>query len=61
MGYTRPVISRSGFLPSLRPGFARRKRSVWRTAFYVVLAVLALPYLLTPIYAVVNPVSTLML
>jgi len=61
MGYTRPVISRSGFLPSLRPGFARRKRSVWRTALYVVLAVLALPYLLTPIYAVVNPVSTLML
>ena len=55
------VISRSDFLPSLRPGFARRKRSVWRTAFYAVLALLLLPYLLTPLYAVVNPPSTLML
>ncbi len=55
------VISRSDFLPSLRPGFARRKRSVWRTALYVVLALLLLPYVLTPLYAVVNPPSTLML
>lgn len=55
------VISRSDFLPSLRPGFARRKRSVWRTALYAVLALLLLPYLLTPLYAVVNPPSTLML
>jgi len=55
------VISRSDFLPSLRPGFARRKRSVWRKALYAVLALLLLPYLLTPLYAVVNPVSTLML
>lgn len=55
------VISRSDFLPSLRPGFARRKRSVWRTALYTVLVVLALPYVLTPLYALVNPPSTLML
>lgn len=55
------VISRSDFLPSLRPGFARRKRSVWRTALYVVLVLLLLPYGLTLLYAVVNPPSTLML
>lgn len=55
------VISRSDFLPSLRPGFARRKRSIWRTALYAVLALLLLPYVLTPLYAVVNPPSTLML
>jgi len=55
------VISRSEFLTSLRPGFARRKRSVWRTALYAVLALLLLPYLLTPLYAVVNAPSTLML
>lgn len=55
------VISRSDFLPSLRPGFARRKRSVWRTALYAVLALLLLPYVLTPLYAVLNPPSTLML
>ena len=55
------MISRSDFLPSLRPGFARRKRPVWRTALYAVLAVLLVPYALTPLYAVVNPYSTLML
>lgn len=32
----------------------------WRWAFGVVLALLLLPYLLTPLYAVVNPVSTVM-
>lgn len=55
------MISRSDFLPSLKPGFGRRKRSAWRTALVVVLAVLLVPYALTPLYAVVNPVSTLML
>jgi len=55
------VISRPDFLPSLRPGFTRRKRSVWRTALYAVLALLLVPYVLTPLYAVVNPPSTLML
>jgi monofunctional biosynthetic peptidoglycan transglycosylase len=55
------VISRSDFLPSLRPGFARRKRSVWRAALYALLALLLLPYGLTLLYTVVNPPSTLML
>ena len=55
------MISRSDFLPSLKPGFGRRKRSAWRTALVVVLALLLVPYALTPLYAVVNPVSTLML
>ncbi|MCW5688461.1 MAG: monofunctional biosynthetic peptidoglycan transglycosylase [Pseudolabrys sp.] len=45
----------------MKPGFARRKRSAWRTALYAVLVVLAVPYVLTPLYAVVNPPSTLML
>ncbi|MCW5693029.1 MAG: monofunctional biosynthetic peptidoglycan transglycosylase [Pseudolabrys sp.] len=45
----------------MKPGFARRKRSAWRTSLYAVLVVLALPYVLTPLYAVVNPPSTLML
>lgn len=34
---------------------------LWRLALYAVLAVLALPIVLTPIYAIVPPVSTLML
>lgn len=34
---------------------------MWRTALYAVLALLLLPYVLTPLYAVVNPPSTLML
>ena len=33
----------------------------WRGALYGVLALLLLPYLLTPLYAVVNPLSTVML
>lgn len=38
----------------------RMPRSL-RAIFLVVLAILALPYLLTPLYAVVDPVSTVML
>jgi monofunctional biosynthetic peptidoglycan transglycosylase len=36
-------------------------RHLFRLALYVVLTLLLLPYLLTPLYAVVNPVSTVML
>jgi monofunctional biosynthetic peptidoglycan transglycosylase len=39
---------------------ARLGRPFW-AAVYVVLALVLVPYLLTPIYAVVNPVSTIML
>jgi monofunctional biosynthetic peptidoglycan transglycosylase len=38
-----------------------RGRGLLRWALYGALAILVLPYLLTPLYAVVNPVSTLML
>jgi monofunctional biosynthetic peptidoglycan transglycosylase len=36
-------------------------RHLFRLALYVVLTLLLLPYLLTPLYALVNPVSTVML
>jgi len=54
-------MKRPDFLPSLRPGFARRKRRPWLWVIYAVLALLALPYGLTLAYTVVNPPSTLML
>jgi monofunctional glycosyltransferase len=38
-----------------------RRRPVWRLAALALLGILALPIVLTPIYAVVPPVSTLML
>jgi monofunctional biosynthetic peptidoglycan transglycosylase len=39
----------------------RPRRRGWRLAIVAVLAILALPLVLTPIYAIVPPVSTLML
>ncbi len=54
-------MKRPDFLPSLRPGFARRKRRPWLWAIYAVLVLLVLPYGLTLAYTVVNPPSTLML
>jgi monofunctional glycosyltransferase len=54
------TAARRRFLPSLR-GFDRR--SILRRAAYAVLVVIALPLVLTPLYALpfVRPVSTLML
>ncbi|HXZ21482.1 MAG TPA: monofunctional biosynthetic peptidoglycan transglycosylase [Pseudolabrys sp.] len=50
-------------LPGKQPGFGRRLRLFrpLRAVAIVILAILLLPYLLTPLYAVVNPVSTIML
>jgi monofunctional biosynthetic peptidoglycan transglycosylase len=62
-----PVIYRPDFRPPRRLSVAYdilRLPRVWRPlrlALYVLLALLLLPYLLTPLYAVVNPVSTVML
>ncbi len=49
--------------PGIKTRFAlvRWLRRALRTVALAVLAVLLLPYLLTPLYAVVNPVSTVML
>ena len=38
-----------------------RVSRLWRWVFIIMLALLLLPYLLTPLYAVVNPVSTVMM
>ena len=62
-----PVIYRPDFRPARRLSVAYdilrlpRLRRPLRLALYVLLALLLLPYLLTPLYAVVNPVSTVML
>ena len=57
------MIYRPDFRPARRLSLLRLPRfgRAWRVALYVVLVVLVLPYLLTPLYAVVNPVSTVML
>jgi monofunctional glycosyltransferase len=47
-------------LPDKKPGFARIPRLLRAVAIAIV-AILLLPYLLTPLYAVVNPASTVML
>jgi len=47
-------------LQDKKPGVARVRRLL-RAVAIVVVAVLLLPYVLTPLYAVVNPVSTVML
>jgi monofunctional glycosyltransferase len=47
-------------LPGKKPGFARIPRLL-RMIAVLALTVLLLPYVITPLYAVVNPVSTVML
>ena len=61
------MIYRPDFRPAKRLSLAYdmlrlpRVTRPWRWALLSVLAVLLLPYLLTPLYALVNPVSTVML
>jgi monofunctional biosynthetic peptidoglycan transglycosylase len=67
MGYGRRVMYRPDFRPPRRLSVAYdmlrlpRVTRPLRLAVYIVLALLLLPYLLTLLYWVVNPVSTLML
>lgn len=61
------MIYRPDFRPPRRLSLANdilrlpRRGGLLRGLLYAALVLLALPYLLTPLYAVVNPVSTLML
>ena len=58
------MIYRPDYRPPRRLSLKKAAASLWRPlrlVLYVVLALLLLPYLLTPLYAVVNPVSTVML
>jgi monofunctional biosynthetic peptidoglycan transglycosylase len=62
-------MSEAMYRPDYRPDqrlsaydfFRPRWKRVLKIALYVVIGVLALPYVLTPLYAVIDPPSTLML
>jgi monofunctional biosynthetic peptidoglycan transglycosylase len=57
----RPTDRKSAKLAAMSFGGRKRGSGVLRTVVVVLLVLLALPYLLTPLYALVDPVSTVML